>query len=394
MRRYLFPAAVAVLLGCLLWQAGPSALASEEPAAETALALEEDSLYINPLYGSEAPELVLDGASETEVDPPQEADYLATYEEAGAVLRSGMEARQETVTVMLKAEESTAKTVYTAIFSQATAHTGVPTQGDYLLYHYYSYRVHSTKITYQGSYYYTFVYTLTYLDTAQEEDAVAAAAQAVCQGLQPEDDSDYALVKAVYAYVTENVTYDTEHDSTYQPMYSAYAAAVTGTAVCQGYASYLYRLLLTLGVDCRCVTGNVSGGLHAWNIVKIDGYYYNVDATWDAGKETWQWFLKSDLTFSLDHGWKDESLSASYPISELDYDDRVSGLVPLYNMIGDTNGDGAVTLEDVAVLFRYVTGQEQKISSRTAADVTGDGIIDLKDVTRLAQYVDGQIDTL
>ena len=55
------------------------------------------------------------------------------------------------------------------------------------------------------------------------------------------------------------------------------------TAVCQGYAGLLYRLCLEMGISCRMITGTGNGGAHAWNIVALDGKYYNADSTWDAG---------------------------------------------------------------------------------------------------------------
>ena len=40
-------------------------------------------------------------------------------------------------------------------------------------------------------------------------------------------------------------------------------------------------LLNNLGVECTVVTGKSKGGEgHAWNLVKIDGDYYYLDATW------------------------------------------------------------------------------------------------------------------
>ena len=42
----------------------------------------------------------------------------------------------------------------------------------------------------------------------------------------------------------------------------------------------------------------VKGKNHAWNMVKIGGYWYNVDVTWDdSRKDRYYYFLKSDLDF-------------------------------------------------------------------------------------------------
>lgn len=66
---------------------------------------------------------------------------------------------------------------------------------------------------------------------------------------------------------------------------SAYGILVKGIGVCSGYAESLQLLLNLSNVECRWVVGMAgqpgNTGLHAWNIVKIDGEYYHLDATWD-----------------------------------------------------------------------------------------------------------------
>ena len=70
-------------------------------------------------------------------------------------------------------------------------------------------------------------------------------------------------------------------------------------AVCQGYAQLIYKMLKELGVPVRVICGyGGSDVLHGWNIVKLGGYYYNIDATWDAevwqNIDTYRYFLKGD----------------------------------------------------------------------------------------------------
>ncbi len=69
----------------------------------------------------------------------------------------------------------------------------------------------------------------------------------------PEGKTDYEIIRDVYAYICEHVTYDNIHvnDASYKLAHTAYAALVNGTAVCQGYAVLLYRMLMEQGIDCR-----------------------------------------------------------------------------------------------------------------------------------------------
>jgi hypothetical protein len=284
----------------------------------------ETDTYINPIYEDiQLPmdefSLPLDGTTTT-VSAPVDSDYCQTIEEAAVALRDGMENRQETITTTLK---STTEVSYTEIFEKAIEHTGVPTQGDYLRLNYYGYSISIRTITYKNAYYYTFTFTFTYLDSGEEEAAVAVAAEALISSLEPTDNSRYALLCAVYDAVTQTIAYDHEHDDDYLAKYGTYSAAVTKLTVCQGYSSYMYRLLLTLGIPCRCIKGTSPGGSHAWNIVEIGDLYYDLDATWDAGKTSYSYFLKGEEGFAENHTREeacstDEFMSA-YPMSSVDY---------------------------------------------------------------------------
>ena len=80
--------------------------------------------------------------------------------------------------------------------------------------------------------------------------------------------------------------------------------------MCRGYAVVLKKLLNELGVESRILSGtgvleNGERGGHAWNQVKIDGKWYNLDLTWDAynikkGSQL-EYFLMDDETFGKDH---------------------------------------------------------------------------------------------
>ena len=106
--------------------------------------------------------------------------------------------------------------------------------------------------------------------------------------------------------------------------YTAYGALIDKTSVCQGYAVLLYRMLLEAGIDCRVISGYGNGGGHAWNIVRLNGKYYNVDATWDASWPGSPFFMKSDKDFSdhmRDMEYASETFYAQYPMSDTSYDE-------------------------------------------------------------------------
>lgn len=50
--------------------------------------------------------------------------------------------------------------------------------------------------------------------------------------------------------------------------------------VCAGYAKAFFYLCRLGDIECHYITGSVPEGLHAWNIVLLDGEYRYVDLTW------------------------------------------------------------------------------------------------------------------
>jgi len=76
------------------------------------------------------------------------------------------------------------------------------------------------------------------------------------------------------------------------------------TCVCSGYAEIVRNVFSCCGIDVRYISGSniiTDGPGHAWNQIKLDGIWYNMDLTWDrdriiAGDMT-EYLLKSDGDF-------------------------------------------------------------------------------------------------
>ena len=123
-----------------------------------------------------------------------------------------------------------------------------------------------------------------------------AAAQNLITGADSLD-SNYEKEKYVHDALASAVTYDLTADMNQ----SAYSALVNGKSVCAGYARAYQYLLQQLGIPCYYCTG-YSGGDHAWNIVKLEDGYYNVDVTWDdAAAIRYDYFNKTDADFASTH---------------------------------------------------------------------------------------------
>ncbi|MEG9487865.1 transglutaminase domain-containing protein [Mannheimia indoligenes] len=106
------------------------------------------------------------------------------------------------------------------------------------------------------------------------------------------------LVKEVFYQQTENA-------------FNAIGALVDQKAVCEGYSSAYRFVMNLLGIETQMVISGVlpnSSVAHVWNRIKIDGQWYNIDATWDDNTRQLpfalgRYFLTSDDKFydSEDH---------------------------------------------------------------------------------------------
>ncbi|MBO4411680.1 MAG: hypothetical protein J5794_05790 [Lachnospiraceae bacterium] len=114
-----------------------------------------------------------------------------------------------------------------------------------------------------------------------------------------------AIEKERYFHDTliNSVTY--AHNSFDQ---SAYSALVQHQAVCAGYTRAFQAACMAAGIPCYYCSGsgtNPQGNQesHAWNIIQLDGAYYNIDLTWDDQQNTifYHYYNCTDAEFSAKH---------------------------------------------------------------------------------------------
>lgn len=110
---------------------------------------------------------------------------------------------------------------------------------------------------------------------------------------------------------------------------SAYSALVEGRSVCAGYARAFQHVLMELGIPCYYCMG-YSGEEHAWNIVKLEDGFYNVDVTWDDTEpSTCDYFNKTDADYAKTH--MREGMSVYLPVCNAD--DYRKGSAPITDMV-------------------------------------------------------------
>ena len=87
----------------------------------------------NPLYGGEDGDDDIVSFQNTNTLGGGSGEYCATTEEAGAVLRAGMKARDNLIYVYYKTDpEDDVNQIVLEMLNVAVQHTGVPTEGDYI----------------------------------------------------------------------------------------------------------------------------------------------------------------------------------------------------------------------------------------------------------------------
>jgi len=296
--------------------------------------------------------------------------YATTMEAAGLQLRPGLVQRQANTLVYYQTADAGEMDV-TPLVDSAMAHTGNPKEGDALLWVWAGMGVDIYDYYYEnGIYYITLLFSVTYYTTAEQEAELDVAVDNLLATLNPTG-TDYEKLCTVYDYICENITYDyanLEANPDYALMYTAYAALMHKTAVCQGYALLLYRLALEMGIDCRFIGGTGNGGPHGWNIVKLGNYYYNADSTWDAiwleGVGYYNYFLQCENTFTeggTDHfrdaQYDTAEFHAAYPMSPTDYDPNGTVEIVTSGVCGENLtwnfADGVLTISGTGDMYNY-----------------------------------------
>ena len=308
-----------------------------------------------------------------QVSQTQQRDSVTymTLEQAGAYLAQKMAAREQNFSLYFKVEDPSvmeSSQAWDAVLNEANKHIGNGKYGDALRWAQQQAGYGGVDDYNDGTAYYAKWdnMSLTYYTSAQQEQELDQKVAQILSSLNLNGKSDYQKIEAIYKYVCQNVAYAQKAiDGTYAPdtpdwyrCYSAYGALCRGEATCQGFSVAIYRLMLDAGIDCRLLAGDD----HGWNIVKLDGKYYYLDATWDSdawrASGTLNWFLKGSANFR-DYGHREWNFYASddynkYAISTLDYGAEVYAPSDTIasgncgnegnNIMWNLTGDGTLTL--------------------------------------------------
>ena len=165
-------------------------------------------------------------------------------------------------------------------------------------------------------------FQFSYLTTQEQEQELDASCAQILAGLALGGETDAVKTRLIYEYIGTHFVYDDTLKT-----YSAWEGLKTGSMVCQGYSLLLYKLLWQAGIPNRIVVGTGIDEAHSWNMVRLDGSWYDLDVTWDAASRPgeamrWVYFLRAERNF-LGHKRADEFSAPAFlalcPSARQDY---------------------------------------------------------------------------
>lgn len=130
-----------------------------------------------------------------------------------------------------------------------------------------------------------FNYLLTKDKMLKERNAVNNKVKEIIEKTIIPGMTEYQKELAIHDYVIKNSDYDTRVPNEPVDSHNPYGILVLGTGVCESYAKAMFIILNEVGIETKYVVGIANNGTniegHAWNMVKLDGEWYQLDATWD-----------------------------------------------------------------------------------------------------------------
>ncbi len=268
--------------------------------------------------------------------------YCSSVEEAADYVREQLVAREETIQFFYRGEELNEEVLgelHEDILEQACIVTDEPLEGDYLRYHLLGVRQDCVSSNYEAH----ITWTVSYTSDAWQEQQMRQSLKKAVKSLAFDKCSDEKKVKKIHDYICEKVSYSDNGSSN---CHSAYSALEEGYTVCQGYATLFYAMAVQAGLNVRCVEGYGKSQLHLWNIVEVDGRWYNLDVTWDdsINGTRYDYYLQSDSDFlyhTRSSEYKQAEFKKQYAVSNLSYEDmqmapgkvKISQIKPLKNAI-------------------------------------------------------------
>ena len=151
----------------------------------------------------------------------------------------------------------------------------------------------------------TLPYTLSGNTLKSARAAVESAVDSLLAGLTTAN-TQAEIVRTVHDRLVTLLAYDQTLSAPHTR--NLYGALINHTSVCEGYAEAFHYAMYRAGIQCLSARGTGKGQSHAWNVVRVDGKYYQMDVTWDdpvgASEDSpiaYGYYLLTDAVIQKDH---------------------------------------------------------------------------------------------
>ena len=147
----------------------------------------------------------------------------------------------------------------------------------------------------------------TYEEAAEYQTQIDQKTDEIISNIITDGMTDYEKVEAIYNFVKSSVRYG-ESEEAGDEGQTIVGALLYNQAVCAGISRAFQYLLYKIDIPCYCVESDV----HGWNIVQVDGKWYNTDLT-EKQRYPNGTFLLSDEVFYKAHQAPDMDINPSLP---------------------------------------------------------------------------------
>ncbi len=190
--------------------------------------------------------------------------------------------------------------------------------------------------------------------------------------LVPQGLSEYERELFLHDYIIDSCTYVDDGEWS---RYSPYGAIVNKQAVCEGYSEALQLLFSCVGIESCVLFGEYENEAHEWNLVKINGEWYHLDATWND--------MDQDVSEADDHLY--------FNISDAVIESNDHTIAPLYSSM--TEEDVCNADEEYIALFNLFVPRceslQQNFFYQNGAFITRlDGTLEEQPLGKMAELAE------
>lgn len=205
----------------------------------------------------------------------------------------------------------------------------------------------------------------------EKDKETLTMAKAVLDELITEDMTPYEKEKAIYDWMSNELSYDTGVlqviPQTEADCDNPYGVLKYHNAVCVGYAT-TFRLFMQM-LDIPCMVVHNLDRYHSWNLVQLDGDWYHVDIYSDQNSGNYANFNMNDDMAAFGHSWDQDFFPAA---TSLTYNYSVQNKEPLEDLYDiPARLHQALTEEEgsVALGFEAIDEAHAQIAEAMLSDI-------------------------